>query len=71
MGNTEQRVALVTGGAQGIGRSIALALAGAGMDVAIVDLNPDGVASAVAEVAATGCRAFGFTGDVSSLAFAQ
>jgi 3-oxoacyl-[acyl-carrier protein] reductase len=71
MGSTEQKVALVTGGAQGIGRSIALALAGAGVDIAIVDLNPDGVAAAVAEVAATGRRAFGFTGDVSSLAFAQ
>ena len=71
MGNSEHRVALVTGGAQGIGRSIALALANAGADIAIVDLNPDGVASAVAEVAATGRRAFGFTGDVSSLAFAQ
>jgi len=71
MGHTEQRVALVTGGAQGIGRAIALALANAGLDVAVVDLNPDGVASAVAELAATGRRAFGFTGDVSSLAFAQ
>jgi 3-oxoacyl-[acyl-carrier protein] reductase len=71
MGSTEHRVALVTGGAQGIGRAIALSLAGAGCDVAIVDLNPDGVASAVAEVAATGRRAFGLTGDVSSLAFAQ
>ena len=71
MGSTEQRVALVTGGAQGIGRAIALALADAGFDVAIVDLNPDGVAAAVAELAATGRRAFGFTGDVSSLAFAQ
>ncbi len=71
MGSTEHRVALVTGGAQGIGRAIALALARAGMDVAVVDLNPDGVASAVAELQATGHRAFGFTGDVSSLAFAQ
>jgi 3-oxoacyl-[acyl-carrier protein] reductase len=71
MENTERRVALVTGGAQGIGRSIALALAGAGADIAIVDLNPEGVASAVAAVVATGRRAFGFTGDVSSLAFAQ
>ena len=70
MGNTEQRVALVTGGAQGIGRAIALALAGAGADVAVVDLNPEGVASAVAELEATGRRAFGFTGDVASLAFA-
>jgi len=71
MGSTEHRVALVTGGAQGIGRAIALALAGAGLDLAIVDLNPEGVASAVAELEATGRRAFGFTGDVSSLPFAM
>jgi 3-oxoacyl-[acyl-carrier protein] reductase len=71
MPETEKRVALVTGGAQGIGRAIALELARAGADVAIVDLNPDGVAAAVAELSATGRRAFGFTGDVSSLAFAQ
>jgi len=70
MGSTEHRVALVTGGAQGIGRAIALALAGAGADVAVVDLNPEGVASAVAELEATGRRAFGFTGDVSALPFA-
>jgi 3-oxoacyl-[acyl-carrier protein] reductase len=70
MRSTEHRVALVTGGAQGIGRAIALALAGAGADVAVVDLNPEGVSSAVAELEATGRRAFGFTGDVSSLPFA-
>lgn len=33
--------ALVTGGALGIGRGCAVALAKAGADVAIVDLNPD------------------------------
>jgi 3-oxoacyl-[acyl-carrier protein] reductase len=65
------RVAFVTGGAQGIGRAIALALARSGTDVAIADLNPEGVAAALAELAATGRRAWGFTGDVSSLAFAQ
>jgi 3-oxoacyl-[acyl-carrier protein] reductase len=71
MTNTQNRVALVTGGAQGIGRAIALDLARAGADVAVVDLNPDGVAAAVAELAAAGRRAWGFTGDVSSLPFAQ
>src|SRR5512145_901841 len=71
MAGTDNRVALVTGGAQGIGRSIALSLAQGGADVAVVDLNPEGVADAVAELAALGRRAFGFTGDVSSLAFAQ
>jgi 3-oxoacyl-[acyl-carrier protein] reductase len=70
MNSSEQRVALVTGGAQGIGRAIAFALAGAGLDVAVVDLNPDGVAAAVAELKQTGRRAFGYTGDVSSLPFA-
>jgi 3-oxoacyl-[acyl-carrier protein] reductase len=71
MAGTENRVALVTGGAQGIGRAIALRLAQGGADVAIVDLNPEGVADAVAELSAGGRRAFGFTGDVSSLTFAQ
>ena len=70
-GSAGQRVAFVTGGAQGIGRAIALALARSGADVAICDLNPEGVAAAVAEIAGTGRRAWGFTGDVSSLAFAQ
>jgi 3-oxoacyl-[acyl-carrier protein] reductase len=71
MGSTEARVALVTGGAQGIGKSIALALARSGADVAVVDLNPAGVEAAAAEVRALGRRAWGITGDVSSLAFAQ
>ena len=71
MDSVGQRVAFVTGGAQGIGRAIALAFARAGVDVAIADLNPDGVGAAVAELEGTGRRAWGFTGDVSSLAFAQ
>lgn len=36
----EGKVAFVTGAARGIGRGIALALAGAGADVAIADLHP-------------------------------
>ncbi|HEY5997743.1 MAG TPA: 3-oxoacyl-[acyl-carrier-protein] reductase [bacterium] len=71
MEGTGSKVALVTGGAQGIGRAIAMALARAGADVAVCDLNPEGVAAARAELEATGRRAWGFTGDVSSLAFAQ
>jgi len=46
--------ALVTGGAQGIGRGYALAMAGAGADVAIVDLNERTGKSTVEEVRSLG-----------------
>ncbi len=38
-------VAVVTGGRQGIGRGIALALAGAGFDIAVVDRTDDEIAA--------------------------
>lgn len=60
------RNAFVTGGSRGIGRAIALALAGAGADVAInYTRHPDDANEAVAEIEALGRRAAAYQGDVS------
>ncbi len=50
------RVALVTGAAQGIGRSIALRLAADGADLALMDLDGDGLAILAADIRALGRR---------------
>jgi NAD(P)-dependent dehydrogenase (short-subunit alcohol dehydrogenase family) len=51
------KVAIVTGGSRGIGRSISIALAEAGADVAIAARKPEALAEAVAAVEAAGGRA--------------
>ena len=51
------KVAIVTGGSRGIGRSIALALAEHGADVAIAARKPEALAEALAALSATGRRA--------------
>jgi 3-oxoacyl-[acyl-carrier protein] reductase len=61
------RTALVTGGGIGIGRSIALALANAGADVALTYRSHDGEAVAE-EIRATGRRSAAFELDVTSRA---
>ncbi len=65
----DERVALVTGAQQGIGRAIAIALAHAGADVAINYLDDPAAAEAVAaEVRKAGRRAVLIQGDVASIA---
>src|SRR5258708_11508484 len=60
------RAALITGGSKGLGRSMALALAEAGADVAICSRSGFEAAEAASEIAqATGRRAFGSECDVT------
>ncbi|NLT73679.1 MAG: SDR family oxidoreductase [Chloroflexi bacterium] len=58
------RTSLVTGAGQGIGHAYAMALAEAGADVAVVDINPETASVAAAEVAERGVRSLALTIDV-------
>ena len=65
------RTALVTGGARGIGRACALALADAGLDIALVDLLEPEMAATAGEIAARGRQTLTFQADVSDFARAH
>ena len=60
------RVAVVTGAARGIGRAIALSLAGQGFAIALVDLREEELAATAAEVTARGVTALPLVADTSS-----
>ena len=59
------QVALVTGGARGIGREIALVFAKAGADLALFDVNAAILDQTIAELHALGRRAEGLVVDVT------
>jgi NAD(P)-dependent dehydrogenase (short-subunit alcohol dehydrogenase family) len=59
------RVGLVSGAAQGMGRAMALALAEAGADVMLADINSAGVEKTAEQITRLGRRAIPVTCDVS------
>ena len=68
MDSIEGRVALVTGGGRGIGRSIALALARAGAHVAVAARTVQEIEAVAAEIAALGRRTLFLPLDVADRA---
>lgn len=62
------KVAIVTGGSRGIGRSIAVALAEAGADVCVAARKPEALEESVAAVRATGRRGIAVPTNVRDLA---
>jgi NAD(P)-dependent dehydrogenase (short-subunit alcohol dehydrogenase family) len=62
----EDRVAVVTGAASGIGRRIALGLAEAGANVGLLDLSGSDLEGTAKEVEALGRRALALPADVTS-----
>jgi NAD(P)-dependent dehydrogenase (short-subunit alcohol dehydrogenase family) len=62
------RVAVVTGGASGIGYALAAAAAGRGLHVALSDVRADALAVAAAELRASGAAVTSVVADVSQAA---
>jgi NAD(P)-dependent dehydrogenase (short-subunit alcohol dehydrogenase family) len=62
----EQSVAVVVGGASGIGRGTALALAGRGAHLVIADVHAERLGEVVGELEAAGSEAIGVRCDVTS-----
>ncbi len=65
MPGVRDRIALVTGGAQGIGAEIAKRLASDGAKVGVLDLRQDAAQAVVDEISAAGGKALALGADVS------
>jgi NAD(P)-dependent dehydrogenase (short-subunit alcohol dehydrogenase family) len=65
------KIGIITAAASGIGRAGAIRFAREGATIAVVDINPDGVAETVAAIEANGGRAFGLTGNLRNDGFSR
>jgi 3-oxoacyl-[acyl-carrier protein] reductase len=65
LGKLEGRVAIVTGGARGIGRAVATAFAREGAAVAVADLDEQGASATAARIVAAGGQAVYIGADVT------
>jgi 3-oxoacyl-[acyl-carrier protein] reductase len=62
----KEKVAIITGGARGIGKEIALTLAREGANVAIVDINTQTLKEAEKEISSSGTDVLSFCVDVTN-----
>lgn len=61
----EGKVAVVTGAGRGVARGVALELAKAGADIAVVEINPNNASKVAGEIAEMGRRSISVVCDVS------
>lgn len=67
----KDKVAIITGGARGIGKEIALTFAREGADICICDVSEDALAETTRELESTGRQAVGFKADVTNFSQVQ
>jgi NAD(P)-dependent dehydrogenase (short-subunit alcohol dehydrogenase family) len=65
------KVAIVTGSASGIGQAMAIGLARAGADLALVDVNKEGLNVTAGEIRKTGRKAEAYVVDITNLKAVQ
>jgi NAD(P)-dependent dehydrogenase (short-subunit alcohol dehydrogenase family) len=65
MDTLNDKVAVITGAASGIGRAIAATLAGHGTHIVAIDIDTAGITTLTVDAAAKGASAFAYTADVS------